>query len=393
VLGGIERQKREGNKRQIFLEVVSDRSSSTLLEIIKRRIKPGSHIVTDCWGAYNDLTSLGYKHSTVNHSKNFVDPITKENTNTIEGNWLYVRRHLGLHGVRGSNISTNLFDFLYRQSINNNFDHFINDVSMTALSDIDSVNKMFKDIKKKEEIIENKEKTLSKLSFNMYEINKTKNINNIEKSIKIQEALDDYQNNDDNEKIIDLSESISDEEKSTKILEEKKEELSDISELFEDNSEILSAPVSQQSYCLSEHESDSEMEKTNCNINKYMKRKRKSRKGKFLGKQNYKIINTEDEKTINMNLLQELENYRCSKEAHLNKRNLKLKEKEIKVLRKGKDVIEKGHTEERKVLQMIRLEASNPEFDYSRNLEEIDEEGNKYIDDSDYVPIKKKKKF
>ena len=35
------------------------RDRQTLMEIIQRRVKPGTHIITDCWAAYNGLDELG----------------------------------------------------------------------------------------------------------------------------------------------------------------------------------------------------------------------------------------------------------------------------------------------------------------------------------------------
>ena len=35
------------------------RDRQTLMEIIRRRVKPGTHIITDCWAAYNGLDELG----------------------------------------------------------------------------------------------------------------------------------------------------------------------------------------------------------------------------------------------------------------------------------------------------------------------------------------------
>lgn len=71
VFGGIERET-----GQVFMVPVEKRDAATLVPIIQKWILPDSTIISDCWGAYNKLASLGYKHVTVNHSKNFVDPET-----------------------------------------------------------------------------------------------------------------------------------------------------------------------------------------------------------------------------------------------------------------------------------------------------------------------------
>ena len=50
VFGGIEE-----NSRKCFLFPVKDRSEATLLPIIKKWIKPGSTIISDCWKGYTNL--------------------------------------------------------------------------------------------------------------------------------------------------------------------------------------------------------------------------------------------------------------------------------------------------------------------------------------------------
>ena len=44
--------------------------------------------VSDCWAAYNNIANLGYQHLTVNHTYNFVDPITHAHTNNVENFWM-----------------------------------------------------------------------------------------------------------------------------------------------------------------------------------------------------------------------------------------------------------------------------------------------------------------
>lgn len=52
---------------------ISDRTSSTLLPIIKEFIsKEAAFVCSDKWRAYSNLSSLGYNHAVVNHAKNFI---------------------------------------------------------------------------------------------------------------------------------------------------------------------------------------------------------------------------------------------------------------------------------------------------------------------------------
>ena len=88
VFGGIER-----NSKRCFFEIVEDRSASTLIPIIKRYIKPGSIILSDCWKAYSSLKDEGYGHLTVNHSIEFKNKDTGACTNLIESTWNAVKNH------------------------------------------------------------------------------------------------------------------------------------------------------------------------------------------------------------------------------------------------------------------------------------------------------------
>jgi len=51
----------------------------------------GSHNWLDEWAAYRQLVTLRYEHSTVNHSENFRDPVTKTCTNHNEAYWNAVK--------------------------------------------------------------------------------------------------------------------------------------------------------------------------------------------------------------------------------------------------------------------------------------------------------------
>ena len=66
---------------------VPKRDAKNLMPIIQHNCTVGSEIVSDEWRAYRGLNSKGYKHYTVNHSKNFVDPHSKKHTQLIECLW------------------------------------------------------------------------------------------------------------------------------------------------------------------------------------------------------------------------------------------------------------------------------------------------------------------
>ena len=93
VFGGICRETRD-----VFFVPVEDRTSDTLLGVIQEYIAEGTTIISDCWKAYNCLEQEGYNHLTVNHSVNFVDPVTGAHTNTIERTWRDIKSLVPKYG-------------------------------------------------------------------------------------------------------------------------------------------------------------------------------------------------------------------------------------------------------------------------------------------------------
>jgi hypothetical protein len=105
------------------------RDSTTLIPYITQHIKKGSKIISDCWSVYYDnknkvshLTKLvdtngdsyDYQHETVNHSENFVDPITGANTQTIECYWRHLKTKMRKGGISYKNKADHLYEFVYR---------------------------------------------------------------------------------------------------------------------------------------------------------------------------------------------------------------------------------------------------------------------------------------
>ena len=63
---------------------VPNRNATTLLKAIRKHVAPGSIIISDEWRAYNKIkeqSGYNYKHSTICHKYNFVDP---------QGNYSYI---------------------------------------------------------------------------------------------------------------------------------------------------------------------------------------------------------------------------------------------------------------------------------------------------------------
>ncbi len=81
-----------------------DRSAETLLPIIQEHILPWTEIHSEMWRAYCQISRLPaaprYRHLTVNHSRNCVDPVTHACTIGIENMWM--REKNKIHAVNDS---------------------------------------------------------------------------------------------------------------------------------------------------------------------------------------------------------------------------------------------------------------------------------------------------
>lgn len=124
VFGGIE-----NDSRKCFLIAVEKRDEQTLLPIIKKWIKPGTTIISDCWKAYCNLEKHGYTHRTVNHSIEFVND-EGDSTNKMEGHWRHAKVKMPPFGVRKHHFSSYLAEFMwrYRNKDNDLFEMFLRDV-------------------------------------------------------------------------------------------------------------------------------------------------------------------------------------------------------------------------------------------------------------------------
>ena len=54
---------------KVYTQVIIDAKTSTLMPIIRQKIKPDSVVYTDCWRAYDALDVSEFKHHRINHSE------------------------------------------------------------------------------------------------------------------------------------------------------------------------------------------------------------------------------------------------------------------------------------------------------------------------------------
>ena len=109
VFGGIEQ-----GTDNMFMEVVEDRTKETLWALIEKYIAPGTIIWSDKWRSYQGLENVGYRHETVNHSKEFKSA-SGVCTNSIEGSWNAVKRSFPKMGTSKKLYEGYLAEYLMRR--------------------------------------------------------------------------------------------------------------------------------------------------------------------------------------------------------------------------------------------------------------------------------------
>lgn len=77
---------------KVYSAMMQDVKTTTLLPIIRDKVKPDSIVYTDCWRGYNALDVSGFKHYRICHSVLFADK--RNHINGIEHFWNQAKRHL-----------------------------------------------------------------------------------------------------------------------------------------------------------------------------------------------------------------------------------------------------------------------------------------------------------
>ncbi|KFD61384.1 hypothetical protein M514_11742 [Trichuris suis] len=135
VFGGVCRETGES-----FLVPVADRSSRTLIPLIRHYIRPGTKVISDCWRGNRRLSREDYTQLRVNHSINFLHPDDPEvHTQSVESLWAQVkRRNKARCGTRRSERESYFCEFMWRRRktgcLLTGFGIFIIDLGFTALA-------------------------------------------------------------------------------------------------------------------------------------------------------------------------------------------------------------------------------------------------------------------
>ncbi|RNA02274.1 ISXO2-like domain-containing [Brachionus plicatilis] len=104
-------------KGKCFVQIVPNRKAEVLLKIIYDHVSEGTTITSDSWSSYNKITEMkNFKHFSVNHKYNFVDPFSGAHTNKIEGLWKQAKDKLKkMNGCSRISLKSYIDDFLWRQ--------------------------------------------------------------------------------------------------------------------------------------------------------------------------------------------------------------------------------------------------------------------------------------
>jgi transposase-like protein len=110
-----------GTAKLRAIVLTQDRSAASLLPLIQRHVLPGTTIMTDEWRAYRGLPALGYTHLRVNHSTNFVDPLTGAHTQNIESQWRPMKKYVCRGGVPNEPHlkQQHIMEYLWRRDVKN----------------------------------------------------------------------------------------------------------------------------------------------------------------------------------------------------------------------------------------------------------------------------------
>jgi len=103
---------------KIFIKCVDSRTKRELGELIKEVIAEDTTVMSDEWPAYMSFfaESEQYKHLSVNHSRNFIDPVSGAHTQNIERVWGKLKLRLrSKNYVRRKLIGSYIDKFCFRE--------------------------------------------------------------------------------------------------------------------------------------------------------------------------------------------------------------------------------------------------------------------------------------
>ena len=101
-----------------FMVTVIDRRVQTLFPIMQRHLRSGTTVYSDSWVAYRSVQKLPAvsQYNMVNHSLNFVDPVTGVHMQNIESYWNWVKmKFKRIKGVHEAMLMSYLDKLIWRE--------------------------------------------------------------------------------------------------------------------------------------------------------------------------------------------------------------------------------------------------------------------------------------
>lgn len=123
VFGGID-----VDTKQFFIEIIPNRTKETLGNAIQSNILEGTTIHSDKFSSYMSYfrDNMTYMHGWVDHSRNFVDPITGCHTQAIENLWSQIKKFKRKRGYSKSRYLNNyLSEFRLKKSFQEEGEYLI----------------------------------------------------------------------------------------------------------------------------------------------------------------------------------------------------------------------------------------------------------------------------
>lgn len=103
-----------------YYKVVPKRNRENIFPIIEKCLRPGSILHTDDYTVYTNIQQLlpnnVSQHRIVNHSLNFVDPVTGVHTQNIESMWAKLKLPVKMKmGISRDDLQSYLDDRMWRE--------------------------------------------------------------------------------------------------------------------------------------------------------------------------------------------------------------------------------------------------------------------------------------
>jgi transposase-like protein len=116
LFGGIDRES-----GMVFMVIVPNRRSETLLAILEKQVAFGSHIISDGFASYNGIQNIGggiFSHSVIVHEENYVaqgEPLV--HTQNIECLWSKLKSNFKrMRGCGECLLESHLEEFMWRNN-------------------------------------------------------------------------------------------------------------------------------------------------------------------------------------------------------------------------------------------------------------------------------------